>query len=197
MNGDDIRRAMRQCSDFLTPLTDRDWDKPVPDLDWSVAFTVGHAAQCCLWYATDLAASDKRLETLDMTIKLDEGPQALVDTLEAFATILAHVVDATPATARGNHPYGWADPAGYAAMACDEMFVHTDDAARGLELEFTPDADLCASTAARLFRGEAPAEVDPWTALRWLNGRLALPDRPRRERWRWYSAPPDGRDIGC
>lgn len=191
MNGDDIRHAMRQCCDFLAPVTDRGWDVPVPDLEWSVAFTVGHAAQCCLWYATDLAASDKRLGTVDMTIGLEQGPQALVDTPEACATVLGHVVDATPDTARGWHPFGWADPAGYAAMACDEMFVHTDDAARGLGVEFVPDADLCRRTVARLFRDEAPREndVEPWTALRWCNGRLALPGRPRRERWRWHSAP--------
>lgn len=93
-----------------------------------------------------------------------------------------------PATARGFHPFGTADPSGFAAMACDELLVHTDDAARGLGLAFEPDPTRCERTLRRLFPW-APDDVDPWTALRWANGRLALPGRPRLERWRWHCAP--------
>jgi len=43
-----------------------------------------------------------------------------------------------------------------AAMDGDELLVHTDDMARGLELPFTPPEDLVQAALERLFR-RAPA----------------------------------------
>ncbi|HSO52118.1 MAG TPA: hypothetical protein VL330_05090 [Actinomycetes bacterium] len=62
----------------------------------------------------------------------------LIRTIGVFATVLARVVDATPPGARGWHPMGQADASGFAAMACDELLVHSDDAARGLGVPFAP-----------------------------------------------------------
>ena len=108
----------------------------------------------------------------------------------SFATVLARVVDAA-ADARGWHPFGLADPAGFAAMACDELLVHTSDAARGLEPPFTPAAELSAATLRRLFPW-APADADPWPAPLWANGRIDLPGLERQTPWRWHCAPAGG-----
>jgi hypothetical protein len=76
---------------------------------------------------------------------------------------------------------------GFAAMACDELLVHTDDAARGLGVPFTPPDGLVLATLTRLFPW-APG-TDPWPALLWCNGRVALPGLPRQSRWAWHCAP--------
>lgn len=59
--------------------------------------------------------------------------------------------DAAPSDLRSFHPAGSPDAAGFARMACDELLVHADDAARGLGLTFSPDAALTARVLARLF----------------------------------------------
>jgi hypothetical protein len=73
-------------------------------------------------------------------------------------------------------------------MACDELLIHTNDAGRGLGLVFEPDPAQCARVRARLFPN-APLDVEPWDSLRWANGRIALPGRPRQQKWRWYCSP--------
>ena len=128
--------------------------------------------------------------TVEHRVKPD-GPNAmLVDTMVTYARVLAAVVDASPATARGFHPMGAADPSGFAAMAGDEYLIHTDDALRGLGADFAPPEELTAVVLARLFP-EVRGEEDAWSRLRWANGRIALGDRPRRSTWRWYCAPLD------
>jgi hypothetical protein len=104
------------------------------------------------------------------------------------ARICAVSVDAAPASLRGFHPAGAADPSGFAAMACDELLIHTDDAARGLGLTFTPDQELAGRVLARLFPWHEPG-ADPWQTLRWANGRTELPERPSQHRWMWHCAP--------
>jgi hypothetical protein len=73
-------------------------------------------------------------------------------------------------------------------MACDELLVHTDDTARGLGVPFAPPTPLVRATLERLFPW-APAGADPWPALLWSNGRVALPGHPRQARWRWHCTP--------
>ena len=192
MTGTDVLAAADACGAFLRQHADGDWTAPVPDLDMTVAEVVAHAAEGPLWYAIDLAAGGPDLPTVEHRVKPDEvTPADLVATLETYARVVAAVVDAAPPTSRGFHPFGPADPAGFAAMACDEMLVHTHDAGTGLVADppFTPPAPLAAKVLDRLFAGTT-GDDDPWTLLLWANGRVALPGRPRREPgWRWRSSP--------
>jgi uncharacterized protein (TIGR03083 family) len=184
----DVLAAAEQCAQFLASTVTADWTAPIPDMDWSVAQTVAHAAEAPLGYSFDLTAGSAELTTLEVRVKPESAPADLVATLVTAARVLAPVIAASPPDARGFHSWGQADPSGYAAMACDELLIHTDDAGRGLGLVFTPDAALCARVLARLFP-EAPGDVAPWDGLRWANGRIALPGWPRRTEWRWTCAP--------
>jgi uncharacterized protein (TIGR03083 family) len=143
-NSTQVRRTARDCVSFLRASMDGDWNASVPGLDFSITEVVAHAAETCLWYAIDLAAAGKDLKSVEHRVKTDTSPADVVDTLAAYAEVVAAVIEPAPGTARGFHPFGMADPSGFAAMACDEMLIHTDDAARGLGLAFHPDPDLAA-----------------------------------------------------
>jgi uncharacterized protein (TIGR03083 family) len=190
MDATDVRAAAEQCARFLSAAVDADWGASIPDMDWSVAQAIAHAAEGPLWYAFDLSAGEREVSTMELRIKPESAPAALIATLVTASRIVAQVIAAAPPTARGFHPLGQADPSGFAAMACDELLIHTNDAARGLGRRFTPDPTLCAHVLARLFP-EAPTDVASWDGLRWANGRIALPGRPRLTKWRWYCAPPN------
>lgn len=186
----DIHWAADACLAFLAESAKLDWDVSVPDLDLSVAGVVAHAAEGCLWYAIDLSANGKDLQAVVHGVKVNSTPGELVDTLAAYANIVASVVETSPPEARGFHPMGKADPSGFAAMACDEILIHTDDAARGLGLLFSPPPGLARSVLARLFPWVDPI-TEPWAQLRWANGRTALGELPRLNNWAWHCAPLD------
>jgi hypothetical protein len=109
--------------------------------------------------------------------------------METAAAILVDVVRAAPPGARGWHDAGMADASGFIAMGCEEILVHADDIAQGLGVSLRPPIDLAARVRSRLFPW-APADVDPWDALRWAAGRTALPGYPRLgPDWGWHCAP--------
>jgi uncharacterized protein (TIGR03083 family) len=187
MRGAEVLEAAAACQALLSEAAGQDWGRPIPELEWTVAQAVTHMAEGTLWYASDLAAGEQRLEAMELRVPADLTHTDLIRAIGAFATVLARVVDGTAPGARGWHPMGQADASGFAAMACDELLVHTDDAARGLGLPFAPPGGLVEATLARLFPW-APGG-DPWAALLWCNGRIGLPGRPRLARWRWHCAP--------
>ena len=83
-----------------------------------------------------------------------------------------------------------ADASGFIAMGCEEMLMHTADILQGLARPFRPPDDLTARVLARLFPW-AP-EGDVWASLRWVSGRIALPDHARLGAdWYWHCAPLD------
>jgi hypothetical protein len=176
----------RWSTDLLRQHTDG-WDASVPDLEWTVHQTVAHMAEACLWYAIDLSAGGLELPT-EQEIKADAAPVDVLAALEVYASMLALILDNAPPDQRGFHPYGLADPSGFAAMACDEVMIHTDDAARGLGLVCRPLDHVAEATVQRLFPW-APADAPAWDRLRWANGRIDLPEQPRLTSWWWHCAP--------
>ncbi|MDP9862136.1 MULTISPECIES: maleylpyruvate isomerase N-terminal domain-containing protein [Streptosporangium] len=188
MDAKTVLRVADECQTFLGSGLDGDWGSGIPGMEWTVAQVVAHISDTLLWYATDFAAGERELSTMDLRVRPDSSPADLAATVGVFATVVARVVQGSPAGARGWHPYGMADASGFAGMACDEMLMHTYDAALGLGLPFTPPAELSAATLRRLFPW-APRDGDPWQTLLWANGRADLPGRPRQSDWRWHCAP--------
>jgi uncharacterized protein (TIGR03083 family) len=188
MQGSDVRAAAAAAVIFLEPLAGRDWSTPVPDLDFTVASVVAHLANSALWYAIDYTTGPEDA-AFDVTVRSDAEPAKLLLSVRGAATLCAAMLDTLPATQRGFHPMGTADASGFAAMACDEILVHTRDASTGLGVEFVPGAELAGRVLARLFPWYEPVP-DPWTALLHANGRIDLPGRPHQhKRWRWHCAP--------
>jgi hypothetical protein len=180
--------AAQVSADFLSAATNADLTVAVPDLDLSVAGVVAHAAEGCLWYAIDLSAGGNELQLVEHRVKTDGTNGDLIDTLRSYARVTAAVIEVSPDSARGFHPMGAADPSGFAAMACDELLIHTDDAARGLGLAFRPPDDLADAVLRRLFPWVAPRD-EAWDQLRWANGWVALGDLERLTDWAWHCAP--------
>jgi hypothetical protein len=169
---------------------DDDWAVPVPDLELSAIGVMAHAAEVCLWYAIDLAARGNDLHLVEHRVKTDGSPADALAVVTAYASLVADVIDAAPASARGFHPMGAADPSGFAAMTCDELLIHSDDAGRALGRAFQPPPDLAEPVLRRLFPWVTPG-ADPWQQLRWANGRIQLEDQPRLDGWAWHCAPLD------
>lgn len=188
MLGDDVRLAAGVAVSFLQRYTGQDWSAPVPGLDFTVASVVAHGGESPLWYAVDLTGGPEDDGAFTVRIRPDASPAQLIQSLSQAADLCATVVNAHPDTSRGFHPMGAADPSGFAAMACDEILVHTHDAATGLGADFRPAPQLAARVLARLFPWHDPGD-DPWTTLLWANGRLDLPGKPRPQGWRWHSRP--------
>lgn len=188
ITGDDVLAAAAECYGFLEPAVGMDWSAPVPGLDFTVSSVVAHAANGPLWYTLDLWSGPDDSAALELTVRRDAANAALLVSMRSAARACAASVDAAPPDIRGFHPAGAADPSGFAAMACDELLVHTDDAARGLGRRFSPDPRLPGRVLARLFPWHDPGD-DPWRTLLWANGRIDLPGRPNQAGWTWRSAP--------
>lgn len=185
---DDLRASRDLSVGLLRTIPDPEWSTSIPDLDITVREMCAHFSQACFWYSIDLTARGEDLTSVVPEVNSDSAPADLVTSVHVGAELLASVVTTSPADARGFHPFGQADPSGFAAMACDELLVHTWDIAGGLGLEFQPPADIAGRVLARLFPWVAGDE-DPWTLLLWANGRVALSGRPRQDKWKWHCAP--------
>jgi hypothetical protein len=168
--------------------TAADWTVSIPDMTWTVGQAVAHICDGLLWYATDFVAGPVELSTMDLAVRPSSPPSELARALETFTSVLARSLDGAPPGDRGWHSACLPDASGFAGMACDELLVHTLDAAAGLGRPFTPSAELAASTVNRLFP-EAPTGHDPVATLLWANGRVPLGDLPRRTEWQWHCAP--------
>ncbi|MDP4500984.1 hypothetical protein Q9G87_03335 [Nonomuraea sp. G32] len=189
MDGSLVLQTAAECERFLRSVADRSWaETPIPGMDWTAARAMAHVSDCLLWYATDLAAGEQELSTTEIHVRPESKPDDLITTMTTHATILARIVDATAPGTRGWHPWGLADASGFAAMACDEMLVHTADVGSGVGQSFLPAEKLAAATVRRLFPW-APADTDPWETLLWANGRADLPGQERQVGWRWHCAP--------
>jgi uncharacterized protein (TIGR03083 family) len=188
MNGDDVLDAVEACREVLEPHRDSDWSVAVPDLDFTVASVLAHATQGQIWYSLDIWSGPTDSTAFEVGLRQDASNAALLASLHSAASTCAAAIDAAPPATRGFHPFGSPDPDGFAAIACDELLIHGDDAARGLGDRLTPPAGLAARVLARIFPWHQD-DGDPWQTLLWANGRAELPERPHQARWRWHCAP--------
>src|SRR5579862_6588706 len=127
-----LRRCAEHCASFLDGSVDASWTVPIPDMTWSVAETVAHMAQALLFYSSDFAAGPGELSSIEAKVEPNTANSELIRTVRTLSRVLAGVVATTEEGWLGWHPYGTADSSGFVGMACDELLVHTNDAAKGL-----------------------------------------------------------------
>ena len=186
---EDVRAAAAACREALSGVVELDWSRLAGGLEWSCRQTLEHIPSTQINYASQLALAAKERLPRARGGEDQLTVAELLLTVEVNAAILEHVLRAAPASARAFHSAGMADPSGFAAMGCDEVLIHTADIATGFEIDLRPPEDLCGRVLARLFPW-APTDVGHWDALRWANGRVALPGLgPQDENWRWHCAP--------
>lgn len=187
ITGADVRQAGETCADALRPHLEDDWTVPVPGLDFTVSSVAAHASVTLLWYALDLWADGKDAARFEVSVAGDAAPDALLAGLSQAGMACAASIDAAPPDLRGFHPAGSPDASGFAAMACAELLIHTDDALRGLGTRLDPPRPLAATVLARLMPWHQPGE-DAWQTLLWAHGRPTELAAPAGE-WRWHPAP--------
>jgi uncharacterized protein (TIGR03083 family) len=192
---DELRTAARTAVEALAPTVDRDWSVRAGDLDWDAAATLDHTVRSLVFYAVHLAyrATDQPPFVVTPSVVSTDPPRSpagLLAALDAMAAVLADVGTAAAPEVRAWHPWGHLpDVEGFMAMGCDEILMHAEDIARGLGVALQPPEALCQRVLARLFPW-APTDVDPWSALRWASGRMALDGHPRLgPDWNWHCAP--------
>ncbi|HVX46430.1 MAG TPA: hypothetical protein VHC49_21230 [Mycobacteriales bacterium] len=175
----------------LRPLAGRDWTARAAGLEWNCLETAEHVGQVFAHYGSQVAirAQTRYVRWAARAQQPDAPPDGFLDFVEATGRIFALVIRATPDEARIFHPYGLADPAGFAAGGCVEGLIHGQDIARGLGSELRPPAPLCERLRARLFPhyGEETASLDPWRAVQWATGRLESSGAARK--WKWRATP--------
>jgi uncharacterized protein (TIGR03083 family) len=178
---DDVRRAARVCVAALSPIVDGDWSI---HLEWTASETLDHMIDALGFCAAHLAA--RRTERLpfatgSIVAKRDGAipvpPAALLAGLEAMAAVLADVVTAAPPGAQSVAYPGRPALAApdFVAIGCSEVLVHTDDICRGFGVPFVPPSPLCRKLVKRGSPWALRLNVDPWTALRFASGRIAVP----------------------
>ncbi len=185
----DLLTAAAACRDALTPALTDDWTVLAGDLEWDCRRTLDHISGALLVYATHLAnRATQRLPRFRKENR-DSPVADLLAAVPMMACVLVEVIKAAPPGTRAYHSAGMADVSGFIAMGCSETLIHTNDIALGLNRPFRPLDDLCRRVAVRLFPW-APTDVGGWSALRWGNGRIALPGRDRLgPDWSWHCAP--------
>ncbi|MEU9827933.1 hypothetical protein [Micromonospora chersina] len=192
VTADDLDAAVSSVVARLRPAVGLDWSVRAGSLEWDCWHTAEHVGDCLMSFAGQLVAQpEKRFVRFMASADKDASPAEVLEFAEAGGRILAATVRTSGPEVRAYHPAGRADPEGSAAMGCVETLLHGDDIAQGLGLVIDPPRDVCARLLARLFPDAARdlADVDPWAALRWSTGRIALPRRPQLKEWRWQAAP--------
>lgn len=176
----------------LAPLARRADDSPLWDAvaiptAWSAARTVEHIADALVFYAGQVARrAQRRLPVLRDGRQAPPGEQ-LEDVVTAAHVLAGQLRDL--GGERAFHPSGLADAAGWAGMAATELLVHGHDAARALQVELDPPADVCSRTLARVFPWVAPDAAAPAELLLAVTGRSRVPGVPSDPDWWWQSAP--------
>jgi uncharacterized protein (TIGR03083 family) len=191
VTADDVIGAAEALASALdAPAANDDdprWNDPAAGLEWTCRATLGHVADCALWYGGLLARRATRPVEVPENSPTAAAP-ILVDALRSGAALLASAIRTAGPDDRAWHAFGIADRSGCAGMGCDEILVHGADVAATLGAAFTPDPDLCTRLVARLFPW-VTVGADPWAALRFANGRQSLDGIQPQGKWKWHCAP--------
>lgn len=197
----DVRALTAKLLQGITALDPVLWDQRAGSLSWTRWETAEHVVDDLMVYAATVAAptypgdipfatTQRRPGAPDELMHCDRaaGPTGLAAVIEAASNILIATVSTSPPEVTVAHVYGRANGEGFAAMATVELAVHGHDLFDGTAVEWRPDASLCRRVLVRLFPDvDAPQDADPFTLLLWATGRAELPNRPRRDEWRWYN----------
>ncbi|MEU6621975.1 maleylpyruvate isomerase N-terminal domain-containing protein [Streptomyces litmocidini] len=203
VTADDLDLAVQLAVAALREAPPAAWEDKAGPLEWDCWETVEHLSDDLFAYAAQLGP---RTPPLDGDVPFvwesrrpggpanaihadrGAGPTGLLQVLEASGALLVAMVRTAPPQTRAHHVFGVSDPEGFAAMGIVETLVHTHDLAQGIDLAWSPPADLCSRVLARLFP-DAPPSPDSWTTLLWATGRAELPGHPRLTAWRWDGTP--------
>jgi hypothetical protein len=192
VSADDLENAVSVVVTALQPASRLEWSVPAGSLEWSCAQTADHLGRCLVAYASQLAVRpDDRYVGFTALADDDATPAQLLEFVQAGGRMLAAMVRTSPAAVRAFHPFGTADPEGFAGMGCVEILIHGHDIANGFGLLLEPPPDLCARVLERMFPDAPAGSPDPWTALRIATGRAVIDGRPAVTAWQWRGAPPE------
>lgn len=187
VTAEDLRQAVHGACAGLETAAESDWSVIAGDLTWSCRATGEHLANAFVAYAGQLVGEAvSGWVPFDIVVREEATPLELLSVIRAAGELLAVTIATRPASARGWHPYGMGDREAFAAMGIVETCVHTHDIAQGLQLSWSPPADLCERALGRLFP-ERPAARTSWECLLWCTGRAGLADLPRRTTWSWQN----------
>lgn len=187
----DLDHAISCVVSGLLPVTDRDWSVRAGTLEWDCWHTAEHIGDCLLSYAWQLAVQPTtRYVRAVASAEKDASPAEVLEFAVTGGRVLAAMVRTSPAHVRAYHPGGMSDPEGFAALGCNEALLHGNDIALGFGLSLEPPRDVCRRVFARLYpqAPSGPIDVDPWTSLLWIGGRIELPGHPQPH-WRPHPAP--------
>jgi hypothetical protein len=187
VDADDLARTVAVSVDALQRGCDGDWSSRAGTLTWDCWHTAAHLADVLVSYAAQLAAQ-ARDGWVGFFTEPDPAapPEVLAQVIDAAGNLLVATVRCTPDDTRAYHALGVIGAEGFAALGAAELLLHVDDITTGLGFDFTPPEELCAPVLQRLFPGAAPTTVGAWPSLRWVTGRIDLPDRPSPEGWLYH-----------
>ncbi|MFL6136801.1 MAG: hypothetical protein ACJ74O_03260 [Frankiaceae bacterium] len=169
----------------LAPLTGADWSVPAHELDWSCRATAVHIADSHFAHAARIVAQPTEwFVPAEVTVEERAGPDGLLQVIDACAELLRGAAVIAEPGSTAWHPWGPSDVGGSIAMAVAEGLLHAWDITSALGSDWRPPGELCRPVLARVLPDAPPG--DPADALLWSTGRIALPGRPRRQKWRYY-----------
>jgi hypothetical protein len=166
----DVVTAAAVVEAALRPVVGRDWSVRAGPLDWNVERTITHMIGAPAKYTLYLASRCEHFIGLSVTRWPDATNEEIIDSIVPVATGLAAVAAVTPPHARAYHVTGLSSAADYIGRACVELLVHTDDVLGGLDVAFTPPADLCQRVLAQQFPDAASTD-NAWRGLLAASGR--------------------------
>ena len=193
VTADDLLTVFERCGGQLSLLAPRNWDTPIPGMDWTVRDTVENLVDGIGFFTLHLLAESMQRLRVDIRCHGEISNEAVLDVLAAEVRALARAGALMPESTRAYHPHGSADAAGFMALACAELLGHTHDACRGMDTPFEVDTEVTRDVVARLFPGVA-GDGDRLAALLWATGRLSLDGREDvGDDWTYNPGPPEAR----